>query len=204
MIQHFDPSSIAYFEENSDQFIAGTVGVDMGELYEPFLRHIPQGGRILDLGCGSGRDTKFFAENFYEVIALDASSEMVAATRSLVDAEVHQMRFDEMDYTEEFDGIWACASLLHVPEQALKDIMQKCLSGLRAGGAMFQSFKYGTSERATGGRLFTDLDEKKLETLLSTLEHNLSVTHWITSDARPNRSKEKWLNAVLIKELKKA
>ena len=112
------------------------------------------------------------------------------------------MRFDEMDFVEEFDGIWACASLLHVPEQALKDILQKCLRGLQAGGVMFLSFKHGTSERTIGGRLFTDLDERKLQALLSTLEHDLSVNQWITSDARPNRSNEKWLNAIIIKNVK--
>lgn len=200
MTQPFDPSSIAYYEENSGQFIAGTVAVDMSGLYEPFLRHVPDGGRILDLGCGSGRDTKFFAERSYDVVAIDASSEMIAATRNLTEAEVHQMRFDEMDYINEFNGIWACASLLHIPEQSLNDIMHKCLRALRAGGVMFLSFKYGTSERKVGGRLFTDLDERKLEAILSTLEYDLSVNQWITSDARPNRSNEKWLNAIILRE----
>jgi SAM-dependent methyltransferase len=199
MTQHFDPSSIAYYEENGEQFIAGTAEVDMGGLYKPFLLHVPQGGRILDLGCGSGRDTKFFSDKFYNVIALDASSKMVAATKNLVENEVYQMRFDEIDYIEEFDGIWACASLLHVPEQALSDVMRKCLRALRTGGAMFLSFKYGTSERTIGGRLFTDLDERKLEALLSTLGQDLSVNQWITSDARPNRFNEKWLNAIILR-----
>jgi SAM-dependent methyltransferase len=204
MTQPFDPSSIAYYEENSDQFTAGTVAVDMSGLYEPFLRHIPDGGHILDLGCGSGRDAKFFAERSYDVVAIDASSEMVAATRNLTKAEVRQMRFDEMDYLNEFNGIWACASLLHVPEQFLKDVMRKCLRALKAEGALFLSFKYGTSERKVGGRLFTDLDERKLEAILGTLEYELSVNQWITSDARPNRSHEKWLNAIILRDAQEA
>ncbi len=198
MTQPFDLSSIAYYEENSSEFIAGTAGVDMGELYEPFLRHIPDRGRILDLGCGSGRDTKFFIERSYDVVAIDASFEMVAATRSLVATDVRQMRFDEMDYVSEFDGIWACASLLHIPEQSLKEVMRKCLRGIKAEGALFLSFKYGTFERKVGGRLFTDLDERKLEAILNTLEYDLTINQWVTSDARPNRSKEKWLNAVIL------
>jgi SAM-dependent methyltransferase len=199
MTQPFDPMSIAYYEENGARFIADTVALDMSELYEPFLRHIPQGGHILDLGCGSGRDTKFFADNSYVVTAIDASSEMVVATRRIVEAEVRQMRFDELDYVNEFDGIWACASLLHVPEKALKDVIHKCLRALKVGGAMFLSFKYGAAERNMGGRRFTDLDEKRLEAILSTLEHDLSVDQWISTSLKPNRSNEKWLNAIMLR-----
>jgi len=197
MTQPFDPASIAYYDKNSDAFITSTAEVDMRELYKPFLLTIPNGGRILDLGCGSGRDTKFFIERSYEVVAIDASSEMVAATQSLVEADVSQMRFDEMNFTNEFDGIWACASLLHITESELKNILEKCLQALCQSGAMFVSFKYGTSQRSIGGRLFTDLNEEKFKTLLDKLEYKLSVSLWVTSDVRENRPNEKWLNAII-------
>jgi SAM-dependent methyltransferase len=197
MTQPFDPASIVYYNENSDAFIANTADVDMGKLYEPFLEHVPTGGRILDLGCGSGRDSKFFSNQFYDVVAIDASAKMVEATRSIVDADVLQLRFDEMDFADEFDGIWACASLLHIPEAELKNILEKCLQALRPPGSMFVSFKYGSTQRTKGGRLFTDLNEGKLMALLDTLKYGLVVSHWVTPDARPDRPDEKWLNAVI-------
>ncbi len=197
MTQPFDRASISYYDKNSDTFIANTADVDMGKLYKPFLEYIPAGGHILDLGCGSGRDTKFFSDQSYEVIAIDASSHMVEATKRIVDADVQQLRFDEMDFTDEFDGIWACASLLHVPETELRDILEKCLKAMRPSGTMYVSFKYGNTQRTKGGRLFTDLNEAKLMALLDMLEYGLVVRHWVTTDARPDRPDENWLNALI-------
>lgn len=199
MIQHFDPATIAYYDKNRDRFIANTLTIDMSALYEAFLSFIPVGGHILDLGCGSGRDTKFFVEQSYKVVALDASSEMVSATKNIVDTEVHQMRFDEIDFENEYDGIWACASLLHVPKTALKGVLERCQKALRIGGVMYLSFKHGTSEREVEGRMFTDLDREGLETLIEGLDFRFSVSPWITNDARPHRAKEKWLNAIISK-----
>jgi SAM-dependent methyltransferase len=199
MIQHFDPATIAYYDNNRDRFIADTLNVDLSDFYKAFLAHIPNQGRILDLGCGSGRDTKFFVEQSYRVVALDASSEMVSSTKNIVDTEVHQMRFDEMNFDNEFDGVWACASLLHVPETALKEVLESCVRALHIGGVIYLSFKYGTSERTVEDRLFTDLNEEKLEALINELNGRLSISQWITNDARPQRSSKKWLNALVTK-----
>jgi 2-polyprenyl-3-methyl-5-hydroxy-6-metoxy-1,4-benzoquinol methylase len=75
------------------------------------------GGRILDAGCGPGRDALAFAERGYELIAFDASTAMVRVARERVGSRivVHLMRFEDLNGQSEFDGIWACASLLHVP-----------------------------------------------------------------------------------------
>ena len=107
------------------------------------------------------------------------------------------MRFDEMDFEDEFDGIWACASLLHIPENEMKYILRKCLQALRLSGKMFVSFKYGSSQRSSGGRLFTDLNEERLKALIDTLEQKVSVNYWVTSDVRADRPDEKWLNAIV-------
>lgn len=199
MTQPFDPASIAYYDEHSDEFVAATSNVDMQALYEPFLRLIPDGGRILDLGCGSGRDAKYFAEHSYEVIALDASAEMVTAARRHSLADVRQMRFDEMSFSEEFDGIWACASLLHVPRDSLSLIIQKCLYALREGGVLYVSFKLGSDDRREKGRLFADLKPEHLSKLIRDQSEHIQISDWITGDVRPGREEERWLNAIIRK-----
>ena len=191
------PSTISYYNKNSESFIESTREVDVSELYSPFLKSIPMNGRILDLGCGSGRDTRHFVENSYDVVALDASSEMVAATRNVTSADVRQMRFDEIVFHDEFDGIWACASLLHVPKEGLADVLRLCVQALRPQGVIYVSFKYGTSEREAGGRFFSDMDEAGLKETIDKTGCDLSISHWITPDNRPSRANEMWLNAIL-------
>jgi 2-polyprenyl-3-methyl-5-hydroxy-6-metoxy-1,4-benzoquinol methylase len=66
------PRPFDYYDDHADQFVRGTLAVDMAELYKPFLEHVPAGGRILDAGCGSGRDTRAFLAQGYEVVAMDA------------------------------------------------------------------------------------------------------------------------------------
>jgi SAM-dependent methyltransferase len=197
MTQPFDQASINYYDENSRAFVVDTAQVDMGQLYEPFLNCIPEGGRILDLGCGSGRDTKYFMDKSYEVVAIDASEKMVEATKRLANANVLQLRFDQMKFENEFDGIWACASLLHVPETALKNVLELCLHALRPTGVIYASFKYGSAQRFERGRLFTDFNEEKLNVLVSSLAHDLTLNHWVTQDARPDRNNEQWINALI-------
>jgi len=197
MTQPFDQASIDYYDENSRAFVVDTAQVNMGQLYESFLSCIPEGGRILDLGCGSGRDTKYFMDQSYEVVAIDASEKMVEATKRLANANVLQLRFDQINFENEFDGIWACASLLHVPETALKNILELCLQALRPTGVIYASFKYGNAQRFERGRLFTDFNEEKLSGLVATLRSNLKLSHWVTQDTRPDRNNEKWINAII-------
>ena len=197
MTQPFDQNSISYYEENSDVFISKTAGADLSDLYKVFLKNIPAGGRILDLGCGSGRDSKIFKKKYYEVVAVDASAKMVEATRRITNVDARVMRFDELRFVEEFDGIWACASLLHVPENQLPSVLEKCLQALRKTGGMYLSFKHGATQKVTGGRLFTDLNEEKFNKLVGEINCDLSVSTWVTVDVRPERRPQDWLNAII-------
>lgn len=197
MIQRFDPSTISYYDKHGVRFVEETLPIDMADLYAAFLSFIPAGGRILDLGCGAGRDVRYFKSNGYEVVGIDASAEMVAATKSVSDAEVYEMRFDEIPYHNEFDGVWACASLLHVPEEALEEILEQSITALRSKGAMYLSFKLGPSERRKDDRLFTDLDENRLNLLVGAVNGRYGKSPWITKDLRPGRHNEKWLNAII-------
>jgi SAM-dependent methyltransferase len=97
----------------------------------------------------------------------------------------------------EFDGIWTCASLLHVPSAELPDVVDRLRTALKPGGILYASFKYGSGEREQHGRRFTDLDEAGLAALLEQVPGLEPVETWTTSDRRPGRESERWLNTLL-------
>ncbi|WMY73836.1 class I SAM-dependent methyltransferase [Buttiauxella selenatireducens] len=190
--------TLNYYQNNAQVFFNGTVNVDMSSLYESFTRLLLPGSQVLDAGCGSGRDSKAFIEMGYQVEAFDASSEMVALASQHTGLSVQQMTFAEVDTQQHYDGIWCCASLLHVPSQELPSVMQKLANALKPGGVWYVSFKYGDSEREKDGRLFTDMNEASLGALLETTPEVEIETLWTTQDNRPERD-EIWLNALLRK-----
>ena len=190
--------TLEYYQHHADDFFNSTVNVDMRSLYTPFLERIPQGGLILDAGCGSGRDSKAFLQQGYRVEAFDATAEMAKLASQHTGLSVKQMTFSDVDAVNHYDGIWCCASLLHVSAAELPDAMAKLARALKPGGIWYVSFKYGDGERVKDGRRFTDLNEQGLNTLLAGLAGITLVGHWITEDKRPDRS-EMWLNALLQK-----
>ena len=114
--------TLEYYNENADKFILGTLNVDMMTIQKKFISYIPKGGKVLDLGCGSGRDSLFFKELGYDVTAIDGSAEMCIQAEKNIGQPVINMTFDKLDYEAEFDGIWACASLLHVPSRDISSL----------------------------------------------------------------------------------
>ncbi len=191
--------SIDYYNQFADTFSDATLDVDMSSLYARFEPLLKPGAQILDAGCGSGRDTRYFLGQGFAVVAMDASEALCKLAAELTGLSVHTCRFDEFQYDEPFDGIWACASLLHVPSKDLPGVMVHLASQLISGGVFYCSFKYGVGEETRDGRTFTHLDESNLATLLQTLPLQ-SVDVWQTSDLRPGREQGRWLNAILIKE----
>jgi SAM-dependent methyltransferase len=189
--------SVAYYDLNADRFTADTGGLNMSALYERFLHRVEHSGRILDAGCGVGRDALAFVERGYSVVAFDASTEMVRLARARITgrAEVLQMRFDDAGWREEFDGVWACASLLHVPATDLPPVIRRLRVALRPGGVIYMSFKHGSGERVVGSRRFTDLAEETLSSALTGTGLALEEV-WVSGDVRAGRTGERWLNAV--------
>jgi SAM-dependent methyltransferase len=186
-----------YYQQHADTFFDDTVEVDMTPLYGPFLPLLAEGAAILDAGCGSGRDSLAFAKLGYSVTAFDASPALVALAEQHSGQPVHCLRFQDMTWRDAFDGIWACASLLHVPTVDLPDVMGRLRAALKPGGILYASFKYGSGERAHHGRRFTDLDEPGLAALLEQVPGLEPVETWTTSDRRPGRESERWLNSLL-------
>ena len=187
-----------YYQLHAQRFFSETVDVDMSELYRPFVAHLKPGARILDAGCGSGRDAKAFSEMGYEVEAFDASAELVELARQHTGLPVKQMRFEEVTEVERYDGIWCCASLLHVPLAELPGVMAQLAKALKPGGVWYLSFKYGSGEREKDGRRFTDMDESGFAEVLSELSGIEVMECWQTHDQRPERD-DSWINLVLSK-----
>ncbi len=193
-----DPT-IKYYDENAITFFENTKDADMKRVYELFLKYLPLGAKILDLGCGSGRDTKYFLQKGYDVVAVDGSIEMVKLSTEFTGKQTLHLTFDEINFNEEFDGVWACASLLHVPRNKIDSIFKKIYLALKKSGVFYSSYKYGNKEEIRNGRFFNNYDKKSFNELLKNHPYFSILEMKITFDVRKGRENEKWLNVVLRK-----
>ena len=192
-------NTINYYNQNAENFIANTQNADMHPTQERFLRLLDANTSILDFGCGSGRDTKYFLEKGYQVTATDGSAELCRLASEFTGIKVKEMLFDELDAMNQYDGIWACSSILHLPKKELLPVIQKMCEALKDNGIIYTSFKYGDFEGERNGRYFTDFTEKTFREYIEKVPELTIEEAWITSDVRPGRGEEKWLNLILRK-----
>ena len=191
--------TIAYYDQNAESFIAGTVAVDFHETQEKFLAFLPEKARILDFGCGSGRDAAYFHRKGYQVEAVDGSAKMCEFASRYAKIPVKQMAFQDLTERDRYDGIWACSSILHLPRQELKEVMGRMLWALRKNGVIYTSFKYGEFEGVRRGRYFTDFTEESFRRFLEAFDGVYIKECWVSGDVRQGRGEEKWLNLILQK-----
>ena len=192
-------NTINYYNQNAESFIANTQNADMHPTQERFLRLLDANTSILDFGCGSGRDTKYFLEKGYQVTATDGSAELCRLASEFIGIKVKEMLFQELDAMNQYDGIWACSSILHLPKKELLPVIWKMCEALKDNGIIYTSFKYGDFEGERNGRYFTDFTEKTFREFIEKIPKLMIEEHWITSDVRPGRGEEKWLNLILRK-----
>lgn len=192
--------TLNYYNENAEEFTASTINVDFTSVQDKFLNKLSSSSSILDFGCGAGRDTKYFLEKGYMVEAIDGSEELCKLASEYTGIEVKHMLFQELHDVEKYDGIWACSSILHLLYEELVEVMKEMKVALKDTGIIYTSFKYGNFEGVRNGRYFIDMTEESLEKLLQDVGGLDIEEMWVTSDVRPGRGEEKWLNLFLRKK----
>ena len=191
--------TLDYYNKNAPQFISSTLTVDFTQTQDHFLKLLPPYSLILDFGCVSGRDTKYFLSKGYRVDAIDGSEKLVEAASNYTGIEVRHMLFQELDEVSKYDGIWACSSILHLSKEELAGVFGRMSVALKSEGIVYTSFKYGEFEGWRNGRYFTDFTEETFAEFVKNIR-TLDVEEcWITNDVRPDKEEEKWLNLILRK-----
>lgn len=188
--------TLNYYDRNAKEYFDNTVNADMSDCYQRFLRYLPENAYILDAGCGSGRDSKYFLLSGNKVKAIDGSKELCELAGEYIGQEVENIQFSDLNYYDEFDGIWACASLLHVDKKEIKNVFGKLYNALKKNGILYASFKYGNSDRIQGDRYFNDMNEESVGELLCGF--NIKEL-WLSDDVRPERT-DRWINFIGKKE----
>lgn len=193
-------TTIDYYNQNASAYVESTVNVEFSATQERFLSYLKPGTKILDFGCGSGRDTKYFLNKGYRVDAIDGSEEFCKRASEYTGIPVRNMLFSELNSNEEYDGIWACSSILHLPKSELSDVFEKIHMALKKGGVLYTSFKYGEFEGERRGRFFTDFTSENFRMFISRFPKLVVIEEWVSLDVRPGRGDEKWLNLILQKK----
>lgn len=191
--------TLEYYNNNASNFIQSTVNVDFSTFQNEFMWYVKANGNILDLGCGSGRDSKVFLQYGYNVTMIDGSENICNSAKKYTNHDVICSQFQNYYPQNNFDGIWACASLLHLDDNDLKLVLNNTINKLNENGCFYLSFKYGINYGIRNGRFFNDMTEEKFFNLIQEFDKIKIKKYYVTSDVRCGRSDEKWLNIFLEK-----
>lgn len=173
--------------------------MDFSQVQDKFLERLNVGDYILDFGCGSGRDTKYFLKKGMVVDAIDGSVNLCKLASEYTGIKVQNILFQELDEQEKYDGIWACSSILHLPKEELSVVLDKMIAALKKNGIIYTSFKYGDFEGERNGRYFIDFTVESFKEFIENVADVEIVEYWITGDVRQGRGEERWLNIILQK-----
>ncbi len=191
--------SIEYYNKYAAKVYEDTVDVDMSDIMEAFLKLLEEGDTILDLGCGSGRDSLTMYEMGFDVTPLDASEEICKLAEIHTGLDVLQMFYEDMEFEDVFDGIWACGALVHVPKNEMPEILGRIHDALCSRGVLYMSVRKGEFEGFRGERYFTDYTMDSLISMISKTGLFDIIKTWETDDVRSSHSDRVWINLLARK-----
>ncbi len=193
-------NTLDYYNKNAKLYFEQTVEGDLKENYDKFLSKIAKKSYILDFGCGSGRDSKYFMEKGYKVKAIDGSIEMCKLASKYIDQNVECMKFDELNEENTYDAIWACSSILHVEKKELPSILSKMIRALKPNGVIFTAFKKGDGYEIKEGKYYNFLTKEELEQILNNINQNIKIIDYFETLSSTKRSEKViWSNYILQK-----
>lgn len=187
-----------YYDVNAKEYIESTINCDMSFHYQKFLKYLPKTGKILDVGFGSGRDMVYFKSLGYDVEGIDTSLEFV---KNMMEQgfDVKLESACEINNSDEYDGIWACASLLHIKRDELEEVIIRCINALKENGILYCSFKYGDKEVEKDNRYFNFINEEIIEKISKRCNIEI-IEIYKSTDVRKDRNKEEWINVIVRKD----
>ena len=186
-----------YYESNAEHYAAETIYADMSEQYQSVLPLLKKGAKILDVGSGSGRDACYFQKQGYQVTALEPSKNLGREIRKVFSGEIVCSDIQSYQPMERYDGIWACASLIHLQEEEILCFFKKMDMYLSDNGIVYASGKCGISTgEVADGRFFLEFTEQLVEKILTVNKQLQLEQLWYTEDVRGRRG-FRWLNVVL-------
>ena len=161
MAQMHDADTLAFYDREAAAYAARQRGAPVR--LQAFLEQLRPRARILELGCGAGQDAELMTASGFEVTPTDGSAGLAAEAEARLGRPVRVMRFEELDETAAYDGVWANACLLHVPEDGLADVLARIHRALKPGGRFHTGFKAGDGGgRDSLGRYYNFPDEARL------------------------------------------
>ena len=185
-----------YYESNAEHYAAETISADMSEQYQRFLPLLKDRAKILDVGSGSGRDACYFQKHGYQVTALEPSKNLCREIRKVFSGEIVCSDIQNYQPVEQYDGIWACASLIHLQEEEVLCFFEKIDLYLNDNGIVYVSGKNGTpTGKAEDGRYFLEFTEQLVEKILMVNEQLKLEQLWYTEDVN-GRKGFRWLNVI--------
>lgn len=190
--------TLNYYNENAKEYFETTKNLKTTEIYKQFLSMVKPSGKVLDLGCGSGRDSLYFKNAGFDVTSVDGSIELAKEAEKLINQEVIVSKFEDFKSEERFDGIWACASLLHVRRENIGEVLRNLADNLNKGSVFYLSFKYGDDEYIDErGRYFNCYKEEGFEKMVSSIKEYKVKSMYKTGDSLGGRANLTWLNIIL-------
>lgn len=191
--------TIDYYNENAKKYFDLTYNADMSIQYDHFLQYVKRDGKILDFGCGSGRDSLYFKNKGYDVTAIDGSEELCKIAREYTGIDVKNMKFDEFNDIDYYDGIWACGTLLHLHNSEILEVLKKLRDALKDTGYMFVALKNGKGEeQILDGRYYNYFELNDVENLVELIKMDIVEVYMSRSVSNPEETKY-WNNFILKK-----